>query len=465
MRLFIKGSRVVTLLVAVVALVFTGCSKSTDETLSLIPALYISPVVSGVTTTAAQSTGYVINFTTGTISAYGTCWSSTNKTPTIADNKTTQTASNVLHFYSDLIGLSANTTYYMRTYATIPGGTYYSDVVQFKTPTNTFNISGVVSTYAGTGTPGSADGPIATATLSNPAAIAFDATTGNLYVADSFNNLIRKISSTGTVSVFAGSTSAGFTDGTGTAALFYSPQYLTVDAVGNIYVSDVGNNAIRKITPAGVVTTLAGTGKVGYADGTGTAVRFYNPAGLAVDALGNVYVADRGNNTIRKVTAAGVVSTYLTYATNAAGFGDGSNAPRFADPIGLAIDSKNNLYVADRGNNAIRIISADGVVNTVVGSPLTARAPLLNYPAGICIDKTGNIFITDQSGRVMEITASGNTLYTLAGSINTTGFANGTGTAATFNSPRGITADAAGNVYVADSENNVIRKVVVTTVP
>lgn len=465
MRLLLQGSRIVITLVTAATLVFTGCTKTVDDSsLSIVPVLYTSPVVSGLTTTAAQSTGYVINFTSGSITGYGTCWSSTNQIPTIADSKTVQTTSNLLHFYSDLIGLSANTTYYMRTYATVPSGTYYSDVVQFKTPTNTFKITGTASTYAGTGTAGADNGTLATATFSSPQGVAFDASTGSLYVADSFNNLIRKISSTGNVSVFAGSTAAGFTNGTGTAAQFYSPQYLATDAAGNVYVTDVGNNAIRKITPAGVVSTLAGSGSIGYADGTGATVRFYNPAGLTVDAIGNVYLADRGNHTIRKITAAGVVSTYLTYGYKTPGFGDGSTAPRFTNPTSVAIDSKNNLYVADQGNNAIRIISSDGVVNTLVGN-FTNRTDVVNSPAGICVDKNDNVFITDQSGRVMEITAATKALYTLAGTINTNGFANGAGVAATFDSPKGITTDAAGNIYVADVNNNVIRKVVVTTVP
>ena len=185
-------------------------------------------------------------------------------------------------------------------------------------------------------------------------------------------------------------------------------------------------------------------------------------AGLVADASGNVYVADRGNNVIRKITSAGVVTTLA--GTKTAGFIDGlTTVAGFNNPTGIAIDAQGVLYVADLGNSALRQVAADGTVTTLAGNPTTG-ALLLNLPVGVTIDKTGNIFISDESGRIMEITTA-KTLYTIAGNINTAGYAEGAGTAAKFDSPQGLTTDAAGNIYVADYNNNVIRKLVVTTKP
>jgi sugar lactone lactonase YvrE len=228
-------------------------------------------------------------------------------------------------------------------------------------------MQGTTSTFAGTTTAGYTEGPRASALFSSPQGVVADAA-GNLYIADSFNNAIRKISTTGTVTTLAGNAAAGFVNGTGAAASFYSPQYIAIDAAGNLYVTDVGNNAIRKVTAAGVVTTLAGGNGTGYADGSGATVKFYNPAGLGVDASGNVYVADRGNNIIRKITSAGVTSTLAGNRAGAYGDSQGVYA-YFNNPTGIAVDATGNVYVADQGNNAIRMIIADGTVTTYIGGP------------------------------------------------------------------------------------------------
>ncbi|GAB3932476.1 NHL repeat-containing protein [Mucilaginibacter myungsuensis] len=460
MRSLLQDSRFFLILLASATFLLSGCTKSSPGTqLPLTATLYISPVVTGLTQNSVQTTGYVVNFVTGSISAYGVCYSTSNQTPTIADTRTIQTRANVLHFYDVLTGLQPNTTYYARNYATTETGTYYSDVMQFKTSTSTYSAVGDVTTYAGTGTAGSADGTLTTATFSAPQGMVADAQ-GNLYVSDSFNNQIRKISTGGQVTIFAGSTAPGYTEGTGTAARFYSPQNLAIDATGNIYVSDVGNNVIRKITPAGVVSTFAGNGKPGFADGSGSTVRFYNPAGMAFDGSGNMFVADRSNNRIRKITPTGVVSTYAGQASG--GFNDGEAlACRFNNPTAVAIDAQNNVYVADKTNNALRYITAAGVVYTVAGNPGN-RTELLSLPVGLAFDKTGNLFISDESGRIFEMVAAKKAIYSIAGELNKTGFVNDRGTAASFAAPTGITTDAAGNVYVADQNNNVIRKVVVS---
>ncbi len=219
-----------------------------------------------------------------------------------------------------------------------------------------------VATLAGTTVAGFADGPGATAAFDHPAGIAVDPV-GNLYVADTNNNRIRKIvvipglvSPTGVVSTFAGSNTAGAADATGTAATFNHPMGVAVDAAGNVYVADTGNNKIRKITPAGVVTTFAGSGTAGSADGTGTAASFNTPTSLSVDSAGNVYVADKGNNKIRQITPTGVVQPWA--GTGTAGALDGTGAAAtFNAPAGLVVDSGGNTYVADSANNTIRKIS------------------------------------------------------------------------------------------------------------
>jgi hypothetical protein len=209
--------------------------------------------------------------------------------------------------------------------------------------------AGVVSTLAGSGTAGFADGSATTAKFSYPNGVAVDSS-GNVYVADRSNNRIRKVTSAGVVTTLAGSATGGSTDGTGTAATFSSPQGVAVDSSGNVYVAENGNK-IRKVTSAGVVTTLAGSTS-GFADGNGPTAKFSGPNGVAVDSLGNVYVGDTANHRIRKVTPAGDVSTL---AGSGAGFANGSGTTaQFNKPYGVAVDSSGNVYVADETNHRLR---------------------------------------------------------------------------------------------------------------
>lgn len=224
--------------------------------------------------------------------------------------------------------------------------------------------AGLVSTFAGTGKPGGANGTD-TASFNNPLSVAVDGS-GNLYVADYGNDLIRKISPAGVVSTLAGSGAAGSDNGSGTAATFNLPESVAVDASGNVYVADNGNNLIRKITPDGTVSTLAGSGLAGSANGTGAAASFNSPFGIAVDATGNVYVADSGNNLIRKISPAGVVSTF---AGNGAKGAVNGSAASFNTPSGVAVDAQGNVYVADENNNLIREITSAGVVSTLASRP------------------------------------------------------------------------------------------------
>jgi gliding motility-associated-like protein len=284
---------------------------------------------------------------------------------------------------------------------------------------------------------------------------AFDAS-GNLYVSDQGNNLIRKITPAGVITTLAGSGAAGAVNGPGTTASFNSPAGLAVDGPGNVYVADRGNNLIRKITPAGVVTTLAGSGASGSTDGTGAAASFNFPNGVAVDALGNVYVADSQNSLIRKITPAGVVTTLA--GAGGSGNADGTGAAaKFNIPTGLTIDGSGNLYVADTFNNSIRKVTPSGVVTTIVN--VLAATGSGSFLTGIALDLLGNIYVADTQNNQIKKVAPDGTLTTFAGS-GLAGSTNGIDTAASFNAPTGIAVDTLGNIFVADFSNNLIRKII-----
>jgi len=319
-----------------------------------------------------------------------------------------------------------------------------------------------VSTLAGSGNEAYVNGVGTLASFYNPVAVATDVA-GNVYVADSENNVIRKVTSTGVVTTLAGSGTAAYADGTGTAASFNWPNGIAVDLSGNVYVGDTGNNLIRKITPAGVVTTLAGSVGGGYADGTGTAALFIWPFGLDVDASGNVYVADNQNYLIRKITPAGVVTTLAGSLLNGNTNGTGI-AASFNNPSDVAVDASGNIYVADTGNNLIRKITSAGVVTTLAGSGDynnlngTGTAASFNTPFGVAVDALGNVYVADAANNLIRKITPAGVVTTPVG----TGFygnTNGVGTSASFNNPTGIAVDAFGNVYIADSYNNTIRKI------
>ncbi|GHU55930.1 hypothetical protein FACS189442_4040 [Spirochaetia bacterium] len=359
--------------------------------------------------------------------------------------------------YSDT-GLTADTMYYYAINAVTGGGT---EGTRSETVSGiTLSVGTVVTTLAGSGAADYADGTGTAAKFNYPRGVAVD-NAGNVYVADTENGRIRKISPSGVVTTLAGSGDRGYADGTGTAARFYNPRGVAVDNAGNVYVADTSNHRIRKISPGGVVTTLAGSGTSGYADGTGTAARFYSPTGVAVDNAGNVYVADYGNNRIRKISPSGVVTTL---AGSTQGYADGTGtAARFDYPFGVAADNAGNVYVADYGNHRIRKISPSGVVTTLAGSGAkgyadrTGTAAKFNNPSGVAVDNAGNVYVADYyNHRIRKISPSG-VVTTLAGIGY--GYADGTATAAEFSFPYGVAVDNVGTVYVADTENHLIRKI------
>jgi len=439
------------------ACVYSSCNKSSDVE-TVIPEATTTLVIANVTPTTALSGGAITNLGSSfTLTATGVCYSATNQNPSIADAKTTDGTNYV--FKSPVTGLTANTTYYMRAYVQNDAGVGYGNVIKFTTSATTADTTVTVTTLAGNGTAGLANGTGTAAAFNNPQGTAVDAA-GNVYVSDSFNHLIRKITPAGVTTTYAGAGTLGFSGGTSATAQFYSPQGLAFDANGNLYVADQGNNAIYKITSTGTVSILAGTGLVGYVNGAGATARFNAPQGIATDATGNVYVADRNNNMIRKISTAGVVTTLAGTGATALTNGDGPTVATFNRPVGVAVDATGNVYVTDQGNIALRKITPAGAVSTMIGN--TTTTALLNNLSGIAIDAQGNMYITDQTGRILLINTQ-NILYTLAGKANTTGFADGSKTTAMFSNPTSIAVDASKNIYVTDYNNNRVRKLVVTT--
>ena len=326
--------------------------------------------------------------------------------------------------------------------------------------------NGVVTTIAGTaGVVGSADGIGSAAQFIRPSGVAVDGS-GNIYVSD--NQMIREIKPGGAVTTRAGSAyNSGSADGTGSAAQFNWPSGIAVDGTGNVYVADSGNSAIRKITPANGVATLAGgTASSGSADGAGAAARFAEPSAVVADGTGNLYVADTDNSTIRKITANGVVTT-IAGSTGSRGSADGTgSSAQFNGPYGIAVDASGNVYVADTGNKTVRKITAEGTVITLAGcagSPGsvdgTGSTARFDDPRGVEVDGAGNVYVSDYAdSTIRKITADG-VVTTFAGSAGSAGFADGLGTAAEFFFPAGVAVDTSGNVYVADMINGAIRKI------
>lgn len=318
-----------------------------------------------------------------------------------------------------------------------------------------------VSTLAGSGVSGFADGTGTSARLWSPLGIDIDRH-GTMYVADYNNHRIRKITSRGVVTTLAGSGVSGFADGTGTAAQFSFPYGIAVDANDNVYVSDYGNHRIRKITPSGVVTTLAGSGTSGSADGTGTAAQFNEPYGLDVDATGTIYVADYGNHRIRKITPSGVVTTF---AGSTSGFAEGTGtAAMFKNPSDVVADANGNVYVSDTFNNRIRNITSSGTVSTFAGSGAAgfanATGTIANFknPSGITIDTDGNLYVAENSNHSIRKITSAGVVSILAGT-NESNYQDGTGATAKFMQPVGIVINNSGVIYVTDETNHRIRKI------
>jgi len=330
-----------------------------------------------------------------------------------------------------------------------------------------------ISTYAGTG--GSygfaGDGGAATsAKLGAPSSVAIDRA-GNHYIADSGNNRIRMIDPSGTISTIAGTGTSGYSGdgGAATSAKLYNPIGVSLDTAGNLYVADEFNNRIRKITRAGIISTVAGTGTAGYSGdgGAATSAKINMPWGVAVDAAGNLYIADTSNARIRMVNTSGTISTVAGNGT-ANYNGDGTATSAELDfPTGVTVDARGNLYIADAFNSRIRKVTA-GVLTTIAGTgsyaytgdggPATLAA--LKFPYGVGLDGLGNLYIADEAAYVIREIDTTGTINTVAGT-GTYGYAGdgGAASSARFEQPYGVTVDESGNLFIADTVNYVIREV------
>ncbi len=320
-------------------------------------------------------------------------------------------------------------------------------------------VAGVVDSV------GNLDGPVYEATFNNPHGIAVDQN-GNVYTADRYSHTIRKITPDGFVETIAGINGvSGTQDGPGPTATFNEPWGICVDPFGNVVVADTRNNKIRKIDAAGTVSTLAGTGNFGVSNGPALASTFGNPTGVEYDAAGNLYVADHLTHIIRKITPDGQVST-LAGTPYITGSVDGVQAS-FYRPYGLTVDLDGNVLVADEWNHKIRKITPDGQVSTIAGSGLLgstdgiANIASFNYPWDITVDEQGNIFVADgYNYTVRKIFPSGN-VSTYVGNVGQTGAIDGIGFLAHFNGATAIEINSTTQeIYVADAYNNLVRKII-----
>jgi sugar lactone lactonase YvrE len=368
------------------------------------------------------------------------------------------------------------------------GNIYVADtgnsLIRIITPDGNINLfAGSVTnglpTYGWTGDGGPANG----AQLQLPVGIAVDGA-GNLYIADSANNAIRKVTTDGNINTIAGlgPTAPGFSGDTAaaTAANLDGPLDVAVDSSSNVYIADTNNANVRKITSDGNINTIAGSTAIvsnavtvmfGYSGdgGAATSAELAGPAGVAVDAAGDIYIATYADNRIRKVAATG--GNISTFAGNSGyGFaGDGGPAlsSQLSAPRGICLDSAGNLYLADRWNNRIRKI-AGGTISTIAGNGQAnfggdngpATSAQLSAPDGVAVDHSGNVYIADFLNNRVRMVSPGGVITTIAGNGNS-GFSGdgGPATSAQLSQPAGLAVDAAGNLYIADSNNSVVRKV------
>jgi len=341
------------------------------------------------------------------------------------------------------------------------------------TPVPSEDTTGDIITIAGNGTEGfSGDGAKATsAELNTPSGVAIDAS-GNIYIADAQNQRVRKVSTTGIITTIAGNGTIGFSgDGSAaTSAELNYPCAIAVDSTGNIYIADNGNNVIRKVSISGIITTIAGNGNAGFSGdgGLANAAELAAPAGVAVDNSGNLYIADYQNMRIRKVNTSGIITTIAGNGT--AGYsGDGGvgTTAQLHYPLGVAVDASGNIFIADYANNAIRKLSSTGIISTIAGNGTgsysgdggPAISATLFEPDGVAVDTSGNLYISDgENNRIRMINASG-IISTIAGN-GAEGYSGDGGLATSAELyTAAVALDLSGNVYIADNGNNRIRKV------
>ena len=328
-----------------------------------------------------------------------------------------------------------------------------------------------ISTVAGNGAAGySGDGgPATDAKLNGPLGVALDAS-GNIYVADYTNNRIRKIAPDGTITTIAGNGKAGYSGdgGPATSAELNTPDRVTVDGQGNVYIADSNNNRVRKVTSAGIITTVAGNGKAGYGGdgGAATSAELNFPDGTAFDAAGNLYISDANNNRVRVVAPDGTITTAAGNGmASYSGDGGPATSASLNSPAGVAVNTDGHLFISDQNNNRIRKVT-NGTITTVVGTGAAGYSgdggpgtlAKLNTPAFIEFDGSGNLYIPDRDNNRIRVLLTDGTIWTLAGS-GAAGFAGDGGPAvdAKLNSPRAIAISGSGSIYIADQANERIR--------
>ena len=335
-----------------------------------------------------------------------------------------------------------------------------------------------MSTIAGNGIQGySGDGgPATSAELFNPRGIVSDPA-GNVYFCDFNNNRVRKISTTGVVTTVAGTGVAGYNGDNiaGPAARLSSPYRVAMDAAGNLYIADPGNNRIRMLAPNGVITTIAGNGNAAFSGDGGPATKasLSYAEDAVVDPSGNIYIADSGNNVIRKITTNGIITT-IGGNTQQGYSGDGGPATRGSLylPVSLAVDPAGNVYFSDQGNNVVRKIDTNGMMSTIAGTGAfgfagdggPATSAMFNNPAGVALDAAGNLYVIDVGNSRLRVLLTNGTIATVAG----TGVAGSRGDggpalSAELYYPRSVAVGTFGNIYIADFQNNLVRQLTPTT--
>ncbi len=328
-----------------------------------------------------------------------------------------------------------------------------------------------IATVAGNGTNGYSgdDGPATGAQLFDPYGVVLDKS-GNLYIADQLNNRIRKVSPDGTITTVAGKGTTGYSgDGSAaTSAELYHPCGLALDSAGNLYIADAASNVIRKLSTSGTITTVAGNQTAGYAGdgGAATSASLYEPLGVAVDAAGNIYIADSFNSRIRMV-ANGTISTLAGNGfTGRSGDGGAATSASLNRPQGVTVDTAGNLYIADTDNHVVRKVAVDGTISTVAGNgtwgysgdggPATQAA--LFYPKSVAVDAAGNLYIVDTFNSRIRVVAADGAITTVAGNGVPGDWGDGgPASSARLKFPSGVALDAAGNLYIADTQSNRIR--------
>jgi trimeric autotransporter adhesin len=350
----------------------------------------------------------------------------------------------------------------------LKGNIYIADLSNYRIRKVT--PDGAIATVAGNGADDS--GKATSARLRLPHGVTVDSA-GNLYIADTGYNRIRKVTPAGVITIIAGDGLGGFygDGGKAASAKLDCPDNVAVDSAGNLYIADTDNHRIRKITPSGAIATVAGNGTIGFSGDGGQAAsaQLNFPSGVAVDSAGSLYIADSWNHRIRKITPAGVITTIA--GKGAFGYsGDGGQATsaQLNVPRGVAVDSIGNLYIADSWNHRIRKVTPAGAIVTVAGNGKEgfggdggqAASAQLNLPFGVALDVAGNLYIADYgNNRVRKVTPAG-VISSFAGDgTGNYGGDGGKAASAHLSGPYGIAVDSAGNLYIADANNHRIRKV------